>query len=322
MESITLPELYCPFASEISAHADAVHRRTVDWALGVGLVEVGPAYKVFLRTNIGRLAGHYHPHSRMEDLQLVSDLYAWMFLRDDLCDETEIGASPEMLAAWNQRSLDILDSREAGRGDEPFEIALKNLRDRLLDRAPSSVWMRRFVRSVKEHFDSGIWEASNRVNGEVPDLETYVRMLPATGGLLLDSNLIEITNDMHLPSGVIEHPVVKALTIASCNVVIWSNDLFSLEKEIKSGDLHNLVFVLQGEYGLSIQEAVQRVAEMHDSEVALFMDLEGSLPSFGTKVDINLERYVSTLRSRMRGNLDWSNETARYRTAAVLAQAV
>lgn len=322
MESVMLPELYCPFTSDISPYADTVHQGTVDWACGVGLVEPGPAYKIFLRTNIGRLAGHYHPHARAEDLQLVSDLYAWMFVRDDLCDETEIGASPEKLSAWNLRSLDILESRAAVRGDSPFELALENLRDRLLARSPSSVWMRRFVRSVKEHFDSGLWEASNRVRGEVPDLETYVRMLPATGGLLLDSNLIEITNDMHLPSTVVEHSVVRALTIASCNVVIWSNDLFSLEKEIKSGDLHNLVLVLQGEYGLSMQEAIQRVGEMHDSEVALFVDLERSLPSFGTKVDIDLERYVSTLRSRMRGNLDWSYETARYRTAAVLAQVV
>ncbi len=321
MQSIALPELYCPFDPEISPYADVVNQGTVDWACDMGIVESGLALQIFLRTNVGRLAGHYHPHSGQEDLQLVSDLYAWMFVRDDLCDETEIGMRPEKLAVWNRRFLDILDGRARAKSDAPLALALEDLRERLLARSPSNMWMRRFVRSVHEHFDSGLWEASNRVRGEVPDLETYVRMLPATGGLLLDAELIEITNDMHLPSGVLEHPVVRSMTISSCNVIIWSNDLFSLEKELKSGDLHNLVLVVRQEHGLTLEEAVRRVAQMHDAEVALFQDLERRLPSFGTKVDLDLERYVATLRSRMRGNLDWSYETARYRTTA-LAPAV
>ncbi len=99
---------------------------------------------------------------------------------------------------------------------------------------------------------------------------------------------------------------------ASNNVVCWANDLFSLEKEAKRGDVHNIVLVLQHERGLSLRSAVAEVVAMHNAQVREFERAEPRIPSFGRAVNTNLSRFISVLKTRMRGNFDWSQESGRY----------
>ena len=109
---------------------------------------------------------------------------------------------------------------------------------------------------------------------------------------------------------------MKRLTLASHNAVCWANDVISLEKELARGDVHNLVLVLAHDEGLDLREAVDRVAHTHDAEVEEFVRLSSRLPSFGVAVDEHLGRYVAALQARIKGNLDWSLESARYRRTA------
>jgi hypothetical protein len=40
--------------------------------------------------------------------------------------------------------------------------------------------------------------------------------------------------------------------------------------------------------------------------------LEKSVPSFGTDLDRDIEKFITVMRAWMRGNLDWSFESGRY----------
>ena len=310
MEQIVLPGLFCPFPSAVSQYAEEVHQGTIDWLRRFHVITDEASQRVSAN-HLGWLAARFHPDAPREELQLVSDWYAWFFFRDDQRDESEIGKQPERLAAVDARFLNILKGASLTDDDEPLAHAINDLRLRLRPRV-TATWMRRFIRIVKEHFDSTVWEATNRARYIIPDVATYVRMRPLTGGMHVDAAFIEITWRIHLPPEVRGHPVVSALTLTSNNVVCWANDIFSLEKELKRDDVHNLVLVLQHTYQLDLQEAIERAAAMHDAGVRTFIDLEPRLPSFGSAVDSNLRRYVSTLRTRMRGNLDWAHESVRY----------
>ena len=310
-EKVVLPELYCPFSSAINSQADIVHQETIEWAWRLGLLLNEPSYRIFCTTSIGRLAARFHPDAQRAELRLLSDWYAWMFLRDDRCDESEIGEHPESLVPDDIRFLEILKGAEPTEHDEPMAQAMYDLRLRLFPRA-SAAWIRRFVRTVKEHFQSSLWEAANRARGIVPDIETYLRMRRITGGILVDLDLIEVIEGLRLPFEVREHHTVRALARTSNNVACWANDLFSLKKELKCGDVHNLVIVLRHAEGLTLQEAVDLSVRMHNDEVNRFVELESQLPVFGETVNTNLASYVAALRTRMRGNLDWSRESERY----------
>jgi 5-epi-alpha-selinene synthase len=317
-ETAILPRLYYPFSPVINSHADAIHESTLNWLDRFEIFPGEVSYNAFYSSQIGRLAARFHPYAPQDALQLVSDWYAWMFLKDDQRDESELGKHPELLAAANKKYLDILRGTKQIAGDQPLTYALKDLRQRLVAQAPTRIWMRRFTRSVAEHFTSTVWEATNRSRGLNPDFNTYVRMRPITGGLYVDTEFIGIAERTHVPPEVREHSDVKALMRTSNNVICWANDLFSLEKEAERGDVHNLVLILQNEQECSLQKAVSEAVEMHNAQVQEFEKLEPHIPTFGRAINANLSRFVTVLKTRMRGNFDWSQESGRYKSQQTL----
>ena len=246
-----------------------------------------------------------------------SPRYAWLFLRDDKGNESAEGRNPNRLSAADSRLLDTLEGAEPGEEDEPLAHALCDLRERvhgyLRANVLPGVWMRRLVRAVREHLEATLWEAANRARGSVPPLESYVRMCPLTGGLSIVTELVEIVEGSHLPAEVREQKTVRRMTEASHNITCWANDIISLEKELAAGEVNNLILVLREERGLTLQQAVDEAAQMHDTEVLSFIEASCSLPRFGPAVDETLGRYVSSLEARMRGVLDWSYGSERYR---------
>lgn len=296
----------------MNRHADMAEEESLAWAEDFGLFRDGRSYKIFKAAGIGRLAARFHPYCPPGDLRLLSDFYAWMFLQDDLRDESEVGHSPDRLSDSDRRSLAVLEGDEPSGSDGPVVHAVCDLRERFASIAPGPMWMRRFTRAIRSYLEATVWEASNRARGVVPDPEAYLRMRPLTGGLDIDEELIGLSEDARLPRWVLDDRSVKRLTEASFNVVCWSNDILSLEKELAHGDVHNLVIVLGEATGLSLEEAARRVVEMHNAEVRDFIALSTDPPPFGVAVDERLSRYLSILRARMRGNLDWSLESGRY----------
>lgn len=296
----------------MNRHANAVERETLAWADGFGLFKDSRSLEVFRAGGIGLLAGRFHPFSERDELRLIADFYAWMFLQDDLRDESDLGRNPDSLSETDRRSLDVLEGDEPADSDGPVIRAVHDLRERFATLAPGPMWMRRFTRTIRNYLEATIWEASNRARGVVPDPESYLRMRPLTGGLDIDEELIGLSENARLPRRVLNERSVRRLTEISFNVVCWSNDVLSLEKELAHGDVHNLVVVLQRATDLSLEDAVERVIEMHNAEVRDFIALAPELPSFGESADGNLCRYLSILRARMRGNLDWSLQSGRY----------
>lgn len=316
LEEVVLPVLDVPFPSAVSRHAEVVHNGTVEWLDRSGVFADEAAYRRFRATNIGWLAARFHPDASRDALQLVSDWYGWMFFRDDQRDESEIGHQPARLAVENARLLEVLKGGAPPAKGEAMEHALADLRERMLTVVSADAWVR-LVKSIAEHFDSTVWEANNRLRGVTPDVETYIGMRPITGGLNVDTEFIEVAEHTRLLPEMRKHPLVSMMSRASNNVVCWANDIFSLEKEIRRGDVHNLVLVLQHTQGLGLQEALDRAAGMHDAEVRSFIDMEKRLPPFSGPEAANLERFIGVLRTRMRGFLDWARESGRYRATGI-----
>ena len=312
---VSIPELYCPFPRAINEYAETVHRGTVHWTRRFGLLgNEERAYRAFEAMGLGRLTARTHPDNLPEELQLITDWHTWLFIRDDLGDESRIGRHPGELSLLDSRLLDVLEGAEPTVRDEPLARALCDLRDRLPPTRTTTAGMRRLIHAVGEHLEATLWEAANRGRGAVPDLESYLRMRLLTGGLSIVTELTELVERSYLPTEIRELDVISRLTEASHNVVCWANDLLSLEKELGRGEVNNLV-VLCDEEGLTLQQAVGRAAEMHNAEMGVFMRLSEHLPSCEAEVEANLRRYLSSLRARMSGVLDWMYESERYRVA-------
>jgi Terpene synthase family 2, C-terminal metal binding len=313
MEKIIFPPLYCPFPAAINPHAEEAERHSLAWARRFGVIKPA-AYRRYCASNFGRFMARTYPTAPRQDLLIASDWNVWLFIRDDQTDEGEMSRNPGELAEMDTRFLAVLEGDLPTGADRPLAHALADIRDRIRRKATPDQ-MRLFVNRVRGYFAAVVWETANRASGASPDLATYVRWREFSGAVYPMLSLIELCEGMTLLPVVREHTTVRRLEQMTSNIICWSNDLFSLEKELRLGDPHNLVLVLRDEHGLTLQAAVERASAMHDAEARAFLALESSLPSFGPAAAAALRRYVAGLGYWMRGNFDWSQTTGRYRLA-------
>jgi Terpene synthase family 2, C-terminal metal binding len=314
MEAIVYPPLSYPFPSAINPHANQAQQATIAWARRLRLLQRDTAYRRLNRVQYGMLMARAYPSATLEALQIVTDWSTWLFLQDDQCDEAGIGQDPEQLAGLHTRLLDVLSGVPPRRHEEPLVHGLWDLYIRLRAHATEG-WLHRFSSSVESYFTANVWEATNRRQGTIPDAAAYCAMRPFTSAVYPCLMLIELTEHLRLPPEVYDHPDVRRLAQMTNNVISWANDIVSLDKERRQGDVHNLVLILSHEQRLPLQAAVDRVGTLHDAEVCAFIALAAQLPAFEPAVDADLHRYVTGMRFWMRANLDWSLGTARYQAA-------
>ncbi|MGQ4647430.1 terpene synthase family protein [Lyngbya aestuarii] len=312
MENTILPELYCPFPAKLNKHAESLHQHTIEWVRQFNLIEDEATYQRFCRSRLSDLAARVYPEAEWTELKLLSDWNVWFFILDDKLDEGNIGKQPEQLAILNAGLINIL--KEVGTANQISGLgeALEDIRQRITEQKAEPFLMNQFIRHVEQCLSASVWEATNRSKGIVPDVATYREMRALTSAVTTIFNFILIVLKIELLPEVINHADVQHLAVIANNIICCVNDIFSLEKEMRSGDVHNIVLALQQEHQCTLKEAIQYSIELHNQEIETFIKLETQLLSQRTEVDYQLRRYVSSLRFWISGSLDWHRLSDRY----------
>jgi hypothetical protein len=306
-------QLRCPFESSLNPGTEVAHQHTRRWAERFGLVRDANSARQVATERFTWLVGRFYPWAAPAELQLISDFTSWLFWFDDVCDETGVGEDPAALAGQIDWLIGVLTRRREVRAGDPFDAAMADLRDRFEEASPSGGWFVRAVTSIQEYFEACLWESVNRRGGEVPAVDTFIQMRRFAGGMYIYHHFVELAARTELPLVVRGHQVVQRLVQITCNVACWHNDLFSLSKELAHGDVHNLVVVLAREQGVELSQARARAVQMCNREVRAFTATARRLPGFGADADRLLAQYRRGMGALMRGNLDWSLGTDRYR---------
>jgi hypothetical protein len=137
-------------------------------------------------------------------------------------------------------------------------------------------------------------------------------------GAIPTFELIEYVEGFELPREVVEHPVLRELHLAAAEMILITNDVSSLEKDMASG-WPSMVTTVQEAGRLSLSEAVDRVARMHNDALADFLDAEARLPAFGPAVDPFVRVYVERMHHVVRGFAEFQRRAERYRWKGALA---
>jgi Terpene synthase family 2, C-terminal metal binding len=121
-----------------------------------------------------------------------------------------------------------------------------------------------------------------------------------------------------VPEDVIQAPGVRAYQEACCLIAALDNERVSAVKEqLGEGELGNLTDVLAAERGYQGDEAqavaIALRAQMMDVFVALRTRLEA-------QAEPALLGYLNHLAIGVRGNIDWSLNTVRYRVTDALRE--
>jgi 5-epi-alpha-selinene synthase len=308
-----------PFETPPSPYADKVEQWTRQWVKSFNLLPNQAAFDRFCQINYGWMGARFFPYAPFEQTALGSDWIAWLFTLDDEFDELTVGAKPYVLSQAFEKFLAILRGQEAPT-QTPLSLALGDLRQRTLHFAPSLEWMERFIESIEKYFNACRWEAQNRQQNQSPDLETYLRLRQDAGAQPIAVALVELMEGQALTPSIQANSEFQALVEITLNLMGWSNDILSIEKELLAGDLHNIVLVLMAESNLSETAAFDLAIEIHNQEMQKFLDIELQLPSFSPEEDAIVQGYLRNLRSLIRGTLDWTTLDApvRYTTEHLL----
>ncbi|CRK61654.1 FIG01123361: hypothetical protein [Alloactinosynnema sp. L-07] len=312
-EQARLWSVFEAIAPRVNPHAATAIAQLDRWVAEQGLVVRPRARERFAQADFGWFAAVTYPTADADTLALVADWFAWLFLLDDQLDDGLLGRDPERTAEFMGEMFGVLNGLPPTPGAPTIITALADLWRRSAESA-SDTWRRRFVDHVIAGGLAARWESDNRCGGVVPAVESYVDKRPHTGAVYVCMDLIELAERIDIPAEVYDSEPFAAALRAACDVVGWVNDLYSLDKETSMGEYHNLVSVTAHERGLDMAEAAAVATERTSDRVLEFLRLERLAERAWPTADVRA--YLDGMRSWMRGNLDWSATTRRYRDAA------
>ncbi|MFY1673798.1 terpene synthase family protein [Plantactinospora sp. WMMB334] len=178
----------------------------------------------------------------------------------------------------------------------------------------SAAWRDRFVDAVAHHLDGVVTEATNKASGRLPGVAEYVPLRRATSAAYVSYALIEFATGQPVPDAVYHHPAVRAVADTANDLLSWFNDLLSLERDAATSGGHNLVLAVAREERIPVESAIEVVVRRWQQSMRRFVELRDAVPSFGPALDGPLRHYLDGLANSVRGTMDWSLESARYRS--------
>jgi hypothetical protein len=292
------------------------------WAQKVGLLSAEAAEQARRERHIA-FAGRVWPWAPPERLAELSRLALWMFAVDDRSDARgdDSGAVDTELQAMVRI---VTCEQESVPEAVPGTVrVLAEVVPRLADHM-GPAWSDRFRRHLAEWIQTNRDMIRRRAERSVPTPQAYVSWRRVSGAVGWCFDLTEYAQDAELPELVWSSPACRQLRYTAADIICWTNDLFSLGKELRTGETSNLVVILQHHHHLTLQDAVNEVNRRLSLRItelpAAMVRLRTTALTMNLTVQEQaaVDRYVDGIRAWTRGFLDYSQESARYAEAPVL----
>ncbi|KAG6549270.1 hypothetical protein Mapa_009256 [Marchantia paleacea] len=199
---------------------------------------------------------------------------------------------------------------------QPITSALRELWIEYCDRLPYDciVRMARYIQNILLAF---VGETKSRVSEVYPttlaDYTHFRTLSVGVQGLIgLTDLFIDSRQWPQIPNDVFYGTNMHGLVDASCDVVAWTNDMYSFRKEVEMrGDHLNLIFVISQEFGCSYAEAMNRAKEMIQCRINDFETTAANL-----KVEAPYQNAVAEYtrigRLWMMGSFLWHHKSQRF----------
>ncbi|EIW83595.1 terpene synthase [Coniophora puteana RWD-64-598 SS2] len=303
-----LPDLVsdCTYPLLLNDNCEPVARASEQWLIaGARLQE--PRRTKFMGLLAGELTAACYPHADASHLRVCVDFMNWLFNMDDWLDDFDVDDT------WGMRHCCLGAFRDpvGFETDKLGGLMSKSFFSRFRqDGGPGCT--ERFIHTMDLFFIAVAQQAGDRANGITPDLESYITVRRDTSGCKPCFALIEYAAGIDLPDHVIYHPTLAAMEEATNDLVTWSNDIFSYNKEQVTDDTHNMIPVLMRERGLDLQGAVDFVGRLCKGTIERFETERARLPSWGPELDAQVQTYIEGLQNWIVGSLHWSFDSHRY----------
>ncbi|KAK1488219.1 hypothetical protein CTAM01_11442 [Colletotrichum tamarilloi] len=173
---------------------------------------------------------------------------------------------------------------------------------------------RRLRVSLFEYIDSTVQEMRYIQSGHAPTTLSYEKLRKKTGGAGPLCALVEFASGSEWPAHVVNSQPYKMILESVSIIIGLTNDLLSLNKELRKGRTLNAVPVRywNGKDGSDLESAVGEVVEEIDKAVKQLDVCERRLINQNLADADAIQEVTATLKTICTGNLTWSLESKRY----------
>jgi hypothetical protein len=180
-----------------------------------------------------------------------------------------------------------------------------------------SGFFERFLKNVEDYlFEGSLVGLGHWLRRETLGLDAYIELRALDSGVYPVIDCIEIAADLTLPEDVLEGRELSQMRHAAVRHVALANDIFSFEKEtLQNGSTVNLMHVLRVRENRSIESAARRAADIVNGFARSFSRVEQRLPRYEPRLDAQVRAYVHGMKTWMRGNVDFSLQSKRFRSS-------
>ncbi|KAF8514328.1 terpenoid synthase [Hysterangium stoloniferum] len=284
-----------PWQREVNPHYEEVKIETEAWFQTFGPFGT-KIEKAFYRAN-------------PKHLRTASDMMALMLIYDEYTDGVDLTLAREAAAIVMDAIQNPNKARPVG------EIALGRVAQQFWARGvktASVTAQRRLFEAFSLYTNAVTEEARDREDQNIRSIDDHLTIHFDSGAM--PGCFWTILLPLDLPDEVFLHPVIVELSRLSGEMVVLDNEIFSYNKEQSAEEipLHNMITILMHHDNCSVEQAMEKTAEMHRERSRQFLRLWNDLPSWDPVIDPIARKYVQGLADWETGTYYWSFEIDRY----------
>ncbi|RWS24354.1 Terpene synthase metal-binding domain protein-like protein [Leptotrombidium deliense] len=299
---------------EASFHPDyeKINDEVSQWVIKNNLPVFSNDSKKYVRENAVTLACMCYPHGDYDRTCVIAKFIVHLFLLDDIIESKTPNKFYDSLVNHGNENKDVINALDKCFEDQtPLVVAFAEIWGGLKS-FTNTTWQTRWAENYICYLKVQKWDLNNVMSKRVASLIEYIEYRHYSGAMDAVFDLIEFSLNIFLPDRVVGNITLRRLTFTAAAVVCYVNDIHSFEKEKLLGQVNNLVNVMQHEYNISAQEAINKATEFVNKEIEKFFVLEKMLPNFEGDIDDNVKKYSNACKHWMRSNYDWGFKTRRY----------
>ncbi|KAJ6612129.1 isoprenoid synthase domain-containing protein [Mycena sp. CBHHK59/15] len=256
----------------------------------------------YLSHDYGLLCAWVYPETRTQGhLETCMALNLWLFAYDDLSDESGLKHSAAGVRLATDISMQVLRNPDGAVPKFRFARMLQDLFQKMRSTG-SAHCCRRFVDACELYTQASVSQSAHRIDRNIPTVDEFVKLRRNSSGLKIVFAFIDYGMDLDIPDDVHNHPSMTSVIHAAIDIVAWNNDLCSFNNEQSHGDTQNIVYCALVENNLTLQDAMNFVANMVRTRVEEFGVLRAAAPSFEQP---DVQRYLLGLEYWISGSMNW-----------------
>jgi hypothetical protein len=284
MDPATMARLRYPFPSLMNPHAAAMQELTDQaWIDGEWRGFVPPDVAIrFKKVRTAYMTAYFFPAATWERLIPLSRMMLFSLYQDDIYEN----ADPSLVRDLRHRTVAVARGEtSAAEAGVMLGQQIETIRTEVLRFVPPET-ADRWATDLDGYFDGLESETRYLRSGEYPTVAEYTQIREKALMIHPFLSLKEVETQVLLPADIHENPIVRRLKSLAVRITGWFNEFQSYDKDMRTGTGNmNFINVLANAHGVDTAAARELMFQIHDTELAEFLDLQHDLPDFGKWTD-------------------------------------